>query len=222
MSPPTWDAVYFLRAGAGAQEVRYGVFGYTGSGTSLGYNINPAGLKSVSRHYGIGDSSLTSFFQSDNRLAAGTVRRLTQILVLHPIGMSLRIQVYQVLPCSISLYSCGIVRACLLVRALWSRLPSHRNHLHDHRFRPGYSSHSRRLGHRHGTLRHCTQPNPQQWHPRRVWQRTMDHARCPGRLAARILRRCVWNLWQLPKASCKLLLDDMDIVIYSHVLDDSS
>ncbi|TFL01499.1 pali-domain-containing protein [Pterulicium gracile] len=70
VSPPTWDAVYFLRAGAGAQEVRYGVFGYTGSGTSLGYNINPAGL-------------------NDNRLAAGTVRRLTQILVLHPIAAGL-------------------------------------------------------------------------------------------------------------------------------------
>lgn len=47
VSPPTWESVYFLNAGTG---VRFGVFGYTGSKTSVGYYF-PAplnGYKSVS------------------------------------------------------------------------------------------------------------------------------------------------------------------------------
>jgi hypothetical protein len=50
VSPPTWESVYFLNAGTGAGRVRFGVFGYTGSGTSVGYDF-PAGFtgyKSVS------------------------------------------------------------------------------------------------------------------------------------------------------------------------------
>jgi hypothetical protein len=49
VSPPTWNAVYFLNAGTGAGSTRFGVFGYTGSKTSVGYYF-PApfnGYKSV-------------------------------------------------------------------------------------------------------------------------------------------------------------------------------
>jgi hypothetical protein len=49
VSPPTWESVYFLNAGTGAGRVRFGVFGYTGSPTSVGYEF-PArfrGYKSV-------------------------------------------------------------------------------------------------------------------------------------------------------------------------------
>ena len=49
VSPPTWDSVYFLNTGTGAGRIRFGVFGYTGSSTSVGYYF-PAplnGYKSV-------------------------------------------------------------------------------------------------------------------------------------------------------------------------------
>lgn len=49
VSPPTWESVYFLNAGTGAGRIRFGVFGYTGSGTSVGYEFPAAysGYKSV-------------------------------------------------------------------------------------------------------------------------------------------------------------------------------
>lgn len=37
VSPPTWENVYFLNAGTGAGRIRFGVFGYTGSSTRVGY-----------------------------------------------------------------------------------------------------------------------------------------------------------------------------------------
>ena len=49
VSPPTWESVYFLNAGTGAGRIRFGVFGYTGTDTSVGYEFPPAfrGYKSV-------------------------------------------------------------------------------------------------------------------------------------------------------------------------------
>ena len=42
VSSPTWESVYFLDAGTGAGRVRFGAFGYTGSGTSVGYKFPAA------------------------------------------------------------------------------------------------------------------------------------------------------------------------------------
>ena len=49
VSPPTWESVYFLNAGTGAGRIRFGAFGYTGFGTTIGYGSPPAysGYKSV-------------------------------------------------------------------------------------------------------------------------------------------------------------------------------
>ena len=49
VSPPTWESVYFLNAGIGAGRVRFGVFGYTGSSTTVGYYFPASfgGFKSV-------------------------------------------------------------------------------------------------------------------------------------------------------------------------------
>lgn len=46
VSTPTWNAISFLNVGS----VRYGVFGFTGSQTHIGYDFNPAelGLEYVS------------------------------------------------------------------------------------------------------------------------------------------------------------------------------
>jgi hypothetical protein len=53
VSPPTWNSVYFLNTGTGTGSIRFGVFGYTGSSTTVGYYF-PAPLntyKSVSPRF---------------------------------------------------------------------------------------------------------------------------------------------------------------------------
>jgi hypothetical protein len=41
VSVPTWNNISFLNVGAGAGQVRYGVFGYTGSKIAIGYYFLP-------------------------------------------------------------------------------------------------------------------------------------------------------------------------------------
>jgi len=41
ISPPTWDKISFLNVGPSGEEIRYGVYGHTGSGTSIGYRFVP-------------------------------------------------------------------------------------------------------------------------------------------------------------------------------------
>ncbi|QRV85927.1 SUR7/Pali family protein [Ceratobasidium sp. AG-Ba] len=72
VSSPIWDAVYFLRASVGGREVHFGVFGYTGSGRHLGYQIDPSVL-------GI----------NDDRLNTAVIHNLTYVMVLHPIAAGL-------------------------------------------------------------------------------------------------------------------------------------
>lgn len=72
VSPPTWNSVYFLNAGTGAGRVRFGVFGYTGSSTSVGYYF-PAPFNSY----------------NDGRLSSSTIHNLTFTLILHPIAAGL-------------------------------------------------------------------------------------------------------------------------------------
>ena len=48
VSAPTWDRISFLDVGRGRDETHFGVFGYSGSGTSLGYDLNDAGYQGIS------------------------------------------------------------------------------------------------------------------------------------------------------------------------------
>ncbi|ESK96820.1 hypothetical protein Moror_6616 [Moniliophthora roreri MCA 2997] len=71
VSVPTWDAISFLNVGQNA-ELRFGIFGFTGSDTSIGYTFNPA---------------LLGF--EDDRLNNGIIHNLTVVLILHPIAAGL-------------------------------------------------------------------------------------------------------------------------------------
>ncbi|EEB96206.1 hypothetical protein MPER_04698 [Moniliophthora perniciosa FA553] len=53
-------------------ELRFGIFGFTGSDTSIGYTFNPA---------------LLGF--EDDRLNNGIIHNLTRVLILHPIAARL-------------------------------------------------------------------------------------------------------------------------------------
>ncbi|KAI0268630.1 hypothetical protein BC834DRAFT_932748 [Gloeopeniophorella convolvens] len=67
VSAPTWNSVYFLRASNGGTSLHFGVFGYTGTGTHIGY------------HFPI----------VNHRLASSTIHNLTDTLILHPIAAGL-------------------------------------------------------------------------------------------------------------------------------------
>ncbi|KAF8271242.1 pali-domain-containing protein [Lactarius quietus] len=67
VSAPTWNSVYFLRASNGGLSYHFGVFGYTGSQTRLGYR----------------------FPISTSELSSSTIHNLTFTLVLHPIAAGL-------------------------------------------------------------------------------------------------------------------------------------
>ncbi|KAF5372898.1 hypothetical protein D9758_001775 [Tetrapyrgos nigripes] len=73
VSSPTWEHISFLNVGRGANEVHYGVFGFTGSGTHIGYEfVNPSQL-------GFDDS----------RINTKIIENLTKTLILHPIAAGL-------------------------------------------------------------------------------------------------------------------------------------
>ncbi|KAF9257811.1 pali-domain-containing protein [Marasmius fiardii PR-910] len=72
VSVPTWDAIYFLRAGTGPSETRFGMFGFTGSQTHLGYDFDPMAL---------------GFDRT--RLNTEIIHNLTVVLILHPIAAGL-------------------------------------------------------------------------------------------------------------------------------------
>lgn len=57
VSAPTWNSVYFLRASNGGASYHFGVFGYTGSQTHLGYRFP---ISYVFYHVDPGKSMLTN------------------------------------------------------------------------------------------------------------------------------------------------------------------
>ncbi|KAF8499825.1 pali-domain-containing protein [Russula emetica] len=67
VSVPTWKDVYFLRASNGGVNDRFGVFGYTGTHTRLGYR----------------------FPITTGELSSSTIHNLTFALILHPIAAGL-------------------------------------------------------------------------------------------------------------------------------------
>ncbi|KAF9050134.1 actin cortical patch SUR7/pH-response regulator pali [Panaeolus papilionaceus] len=66
VSVPTWDKVYFLTVGEpGPDQLKYGVFGFTGSSTHIGYHF------------------------TNDRLNSTILYNLTKTLILHPIAAGL-------------------------------------------------------------------------------------------------------------------------------------
>ncbi|KAI0046054.1 pali-domain-containing protein [Auriscalpium vulgare] len=72
VSAPTWNAIYYLRASRGGDTVHFGTFGYTGTGTHIGYHFPQS-----------------RFGFSSSRLSSGTVHALTDTLILIPIAAGL-------------------------------------------------------------------------------------------------------------------------------------
>ncbi|KAF9643791.1 pali-domain-containing protein [Thelephora ganbajun] len=98
VSPPTWDSVYFLSTGVGAGRIRFGVFGYTGSTASVGYNF-PARFRGYKSVYFLrflpplkcknSSPVLIRRISSDGRLSSSIIHNLTYTLILHPIAAGL-------------------------------------------------------------------------------------------------------------------------------------
>ncbi|EIM83060.1 pali-domain-containing protein [Stereum hirsutum FP-91666 SS1] len=70
VSAPTWNKIYFLDANKSSQDIHFGVFGYTGTGTSFGYYFDADTL-------------------GDSRLNDEIIHNLTKTLILHPIAAGL-------------------------------------------------------------------------------------------------------------------------------------
>jgi len=71
VSAPTWEKISFLDVGTGAGQIRYGVFGYTGSKIAVGY-------------YFRGFTTATG-----SRINTTVIHNLTFALILHPIAAGL-------------------------------------------------------------------------------------------------------------------------------------
>jgi len=68
VSVPVWNQISLFDVGTGANQIRYGVFGYTGSKVAIGYD----------------------FIGSNNtNINNATVHNLTKALILHPIAAGL-------------------------------------------------------------------------------------------------------------------------------------
>ncbi|KAI0305530.1 actin cortical patch SUR7/pH-response regulator pali [Multifurca ochricompacta] len=67
VSVPTWNTVYFLRASNGRSDLRFGVFGYTGTQVHIGYRL-----------------PITT-----GELASSSIHNLTYTLILHPVAAGL-------------------------------------------------------------------------------------------------------------------------------------
>jgi len=70
VSVPVWNDISFLDARIDGRAIKYGVWGYTGSKATLGYSLQP---------FGINDTFLNN----------ASLKNLTYMLVLHPIGAGL-------------------------------------------------------------------------------------------------------------------------------------
>lgn len=68
VSSPTWEQISFLNVGTGANQIRYGVFGHTGSDIGIGYDF-------------VGTNA--------SRINTTVVNNLTKALILHPIAAGL-------------------------------------------------------------------------------------------------------------------------------------
>ncbi|PFH53729.1 hypothetical protein AMATHDRAFT_45196 [Amanita thiersii Skay4041] len=98
VSPPTWDSISFLDVTQrNGNEVHYGVFGYTGSKTTIGYQFNVPG-----------------FNMEDSRLSSDVILNLTKTLILHPIAAGLSGLAFFFGLCGLSYHRSGTVFMALL------------------------------------------------------------------------------------------------------------
>ncbi|KAI5119174.1 hypothetical protein M0805_000628 [Coniferiporia weirii] len=70
VSAPTWNSISFLDVSTGGQSTHFGVFGYTGSGRSIGYFF-PSQVSGASD------------------INTNVLHNLTKVLILHPVGAGL-------------------------------------------------------------------------------------------------------------------------------------
>ncbi|KAF8070005.1 actin cortical patch SUR7/pH-response regulator pali [Lyophyllum atratum] len=96
VSAPTWDKISFLNVGAGVgNQIRYGVFGFTGSKVGIGYDFQSTGL---------GQSNLNTT----------VVHNLTKTLILHPIAAGLAGLAFLFGLCGASYHRIGTILMTLL------------------------------------------------------------------------------------------------------------
>ncbi|KAG6887464.1 hypothetical protein C0995_015064 [Termitomyces sp. Mi166 len=93
VSVPTWNEISFLNVGTGADQVRYGVFGSTGSKPSIGYNFLP-----------VGNADLNT----------SIIYNLTKTLILHPIGAGLSGIAFLFGLCGVAYHRVGTIFMSLL------------------------------------------------------------------------------------------------------------
>jgi len=72
VSVPVWNDIYFLDANVNGHEIRFGIWGFTGSPKHLGYTFDP---------------SILGF--SSDRLNSAVIHNLTFVMVLHPVAAGL-------------------------------------------------------------------------------------------------------------------------------------
>ncbi|KAF9462289.1 hypothetical protein BDZ94DRAFT_1261529 [Collybia nuda] len=93
VSVPTWNAISFLNVGVGANQIRYGVFGFTGSGIGIGYDFQGGG---------------------STDLNTTVMHNLTKTLILHPIAAGLAGLAFLFGLCGASYHRVGTILMTLL------------------------------------------------------------------------------------------------------------
>ncbi|KAJ7218089.1 pali-domain-containing protein [Mycena pura] len=97
VSAPTWDKIYFLRAGSGNATVHFGVFGFSGTPTGIGYRFSPSSLDF-----------------NDRTLNTPLFRNLARTLILHPIAAGLAGLAFLSGVCGATYHRAGTVTMVLL------------------------------------------------------------------------------------------------------------
>lgn len=87
VSSPTWERISFLNTNANGGITHFGVFGFTGSDTHIGYFF-PGNIGYVLQYTLYGAFVLNHSIYSDGRLNGGLFHNFTNVLILIPIGKS--------------------------------------------------------------------------------------------------------------------------------------
>jgi len=100
VSVPTWDKISFLDVGTGHNQIRYGVFGFTGSKIAIGYDFK-----------GLNTANLNI---SALNLNTNVIHNLTIALILHPIAAGLAGLAFLFGLCGASYHRVGTILMSLL------------------------------------------------------------------------------------------------------------
>jgi len=93
VSSPTWEKISFLNVGTGANQMHYGVFGYTGSTVGIGYDFVGTGA---------------------GKINTAVTNNLTKVLILHPIAAGLAGLAFLFGLCGASYHRVGTIIMTLL------------------------------------------------------------------------------------------------------------